>query len=41
MKGVYRHCDEKHLHRYWLNTTFATIAALRLALTMATVRRLL
>ena len=41
MRGVYQHCKEKHLHRYLANTISATITVLRLATTMAIVRRLL
>jgi transposase-like protein len=38
MKGVYQHCDEKHVHRYLGSSICGTIIASSLASTMATVR---
>jgi ISXO2-like transposase domain len=40
MKGVYQHCIEKHLHRYFAGTISAAITGSYLVTTMPTVRRL-
>jgi hypothetical protein len=35
MKGVYRHCSEKHPHRYLTEFDFGTATAFGLSLTLA------